>query len=378
MADYKISQETMTNIANAVRAKKGTTAKIKGEDIAETIQGITAKDISKKGTMTYYSNGTKTIDIENYNKVNIQVPSSSADPDLQAKSVTPLSLPTTITADSGYDGLSQVTVNKDANLSSGNIKNGVTIFGVTGNYSGSGTTVTLQNKTVTPAINAFNVSADSGYTGLGTVTVKGMSENEVVKAKPDISIGSNGVITAEYIQGAGYVSYGKVSNTKVLPVQSAKTITPSTKDQVAAEANTYVTGKIQVKGDVNLVPENIRVGTSIFGIEGEYDNSGPAYVHTVTIQNKTAAEAFATYSDNGANTSSITIPSNGSKTIQVGSSDELATIYLQHIGTVSTYNLGSSFCDIQEQFWFYGDDAACTSRIICDSGVTIQIRTIAG
>lgn len=57
---------------------------------------------------------------------------------LQAKTVTPTSLPTTISPDSGYGGLSSVTINKDSNLVAGNIKSGTKIFGVTGTYTGSG------------------------------------------------------------------------------------------------------------------------------------------------------------------------------------------------------------------------------------------------
>lgn len=69
------------------------------------------------------------------------VASSAITPRLQNKTVTPTTSKQTITADSNYDGLGTVTVNAvtaaiDENIVAGNIKDGVTILGVTGSYTG--------------------------------------------------------------------------------------------------------------------------------------------------------------------------------------------------------------------------------------------------
>lgn len=50
--------------------------------------------------------------------------------------------------------------------------------------------------------------------------------------------------------------------------QPAKTIMPSTIDQIAVSSGYYTGGDIIVAGDNNLVAENIKSGVSIFGVEG--------------------------------------------------------------------------------------------------------------
>lgn len=62
----------------------------------------------------------------------------AANPILQSKTVSPATSSQTIKPDNGYDGLSQVIVAGDANLKAENIKNGVSIFNVTGTYKSSG------------------------------------------------------------------------------------------------------------------------------------------------------------------------------------------------------------------------------------------------
>lgn len=69
------------------------------------------------------------------------VASSAITPRLQNKTVTPSTSKQTITAGSNYDGLGTVTVNAvtaaiDENIVAGNIKDGVTILGVNGSYTG--------------------------------------------------------------------------------------------------------------------------------------------------------------------------------------------------------------------------------------------------
>lgn len=82
--------------------------------------------VSSNTSITYPDDGEK--DGYWYTKIT----NASTEPTLQAKTVTPAATEQVITPDSGYDGLSQVTVSGDSNLIANNIKSGVSIFGITG------------------------------------------------------------------------------------------------------------------------------------------------------------------------------------------------------------------------------------------------------
>lgn len=130
-----------------------------------------------------------------------------------------------------------------------------------------------ETKTVTPSTSSQTVQPDSGYDGLGKVTVNAMPTGTL--ATPTIEVDANGKITAKVNQSSdGYIASGSKSATKQLAFQAAKTITPSAASQIAVSSGYYTGGNITVAGDSNLVAGNIKKGTSIFGITGNYEGSG--------------------------------------------------------------------------------------------------------
>ena len=185
----------------------------------------------------------------------------------------------------------------DKTVTAANLLNGYTALKndgttVTGEYVPSG--ATLQSKTVSPSTSQQTVSPDSGYDGLSSVTVNAMPSGSAttpattITANPTISVSASGLITASVskTQGvtptvsAGYVASGTSgtitvngSNTNQLTTKSAQTYTPTTSDQTIASGQ-YLIGTQTVKGDANLLAENIKKDVVLFGITGTYEGSG--------------------------------------------------------------------------------------------------------
>lgn len=126
--------------------------------------------------------------------------------ELQSKTVKSTTNTQTVKPDTGYDGISSITVNP----------------------------IKLQTKSVTPTTSSQSVTPSSSYDGLSKVTVN--------------------AIPSSYVQP---------STTK-----GATTYTPSTSAQTIISAGTYCSGAQTIKGDSNLLAENILSGKSIFGVNG--------------------------------------------------------------------------------------------------------------
>lgn len=111
----------------------------------------------------------------------------------QTKTINPSTVKQVVTPDTGYE-LGSVTVNAvtkeiDANIQASNIKNGVSILGVTGTLD---VDKPNQTKTIAPSENEQIITADTGYE-LGSVTIKAAPLQE----KTVTPIGEQQIITAD-------------------------------------------------------------------------------------------------------------------------------------------------------------------------------------
>lgn len=211
-----------------------------------TIKNITTVNSVTMGQKTITTNGTydsSDDEYDGYSSVTVNVPSSS--PTLQTKSVTPSESSQTVTPDTGYDGLSSVSVGA-----------------VSSTYVGSGITrrsssdLTASGATVTVPSGYYESQATKAISN-GSATTPATT----ITANPSITVSSTGLITAttsatESVTptvSSGYVSSGTSgtitvsgSNTEQLSTQAAATITPSTSEQTAVAAGKYTTGVVKV------------------------------------------------------------------------------------------------------------------------------------
>lgn len=96
------------------------------------------------------------------------------------------------TIPAGYhNGSGKVSISsaEQAKIIAGNIKAGVQILGVTGEYSGAA--ITAQTKTVTPQTTQFTVAPDTGYDYLSNVVV-----NAIPYTERDLATGGKEVLIA--------------------------------------------------------------------------------------------------------------------------------------------------------------------------------------
>jgi hypothetical protein len=211
-----------------------------------------------------------------YSEVTVNV-SGGGSPTLQTKTATPTESAQVITADSGYDGLDEVDV---AAISPTYVGSGIT--------RRSSSDLTDSGATVTVPSGYYESQASKTITnGMvnppGTITA---TDATVSTGTNTLTLSKSNISTATSVVFAGYVSsstsgYTTATLTASVPTKAAATITPGTTDQTIA-SGTYLTGAQTISGDANLVAGNIKSGTTIFGVTGNYSGGGSVNIASTT------------------------------------------------------------------------------------------------
>lgn len=211
----------------------------------------------------------------------------------QEKTISPTEDIQTIAPDVGYDGLSKVivtaiandyvgssiTVNPDIQVSQATVtipkgyynadQTETVAVGALGTVSATKSAVNDHTVTITPAISGGTAGYISDTDKTGTA---------VSITASDLVSGELAITPTESAQTLDVTNYASasveaISSTYVgseVPTIAATTYTPGTSDQTIA-ANSYLTGAQTIKGDANLLTENIAKDVTIFGITGSHE-----------------------------------------------------------------------------------------------------------
>ena len=155
--DYYVINITAPNTRSTVDGIYTPDTELCVAPLASAFGNATAADVAKGKTFTSEAGLLVTGTYE----------PTTTEPTLQAKSVTPTASEQVVTPDASYDGLSQVTVAGDANLTAENIKEGISIFGVLGTLA----TAASDNNAEAYVIDATNPTVS--FKTSGTIKVYG-------------------------------------------------------------------------------------------------------------------------------------------------------------------------------------------------------------
>lgn len=173
---------------------------------------------------------------------------------LDTLSVTPSTQAQSITPPAGTDGYNRVNVSAvdasiDSAIQSQNIRQGINILGVVGEYSGGSSN--YQSKSVTPTANGLTVSPDSGYDALSSVVIAGDSNLIASNVKKDVSIfgvtgtleGGAGVTLNPHPTSLAYAGAGDTnsnSHSDILPADGSWTTAVDLTNLSASNGFRYV------------------------------------------------------------------------------------------------------------------------------------------
>ena len=227
------------------------------------------------------------------------------------------------------------------------------LSGKTAYARGSMITGTIETKSASDlTASGKTVTVPAGYYASST----SKDVNTVEQAVPSVSVDSSGVVSATCVQSEGYVSSGTTMASKQLTTRSAQTITPGTANKTIP-SGTYLTGIQTIKGDANLIPENIISGKTIFGVEGSHACNTPSGTIDITTNGTHDVTNYAS--------ANVNVPSSG-----IDASDATATAG-QLLKDAIAYGVNGE--RITGTLRYYPDGSTTGISAVADSIVAVPI-----
>ncbi|MDQ7094230.1 hypothetical protein REC12_11580 [Desulfosporosinus sp. PR] len=198
--------------------------------------------------------------------------------------------PSNVAIPAGYHNGSGIV--SAVSVPAGNVLSGTTIAGTSGAMANNGAVV-MTPGTANQAI-ATGYHNGSGYVkgdaNLVTGNIKAGASIFGVAGKSSVVDTSDANAVASQILSGLYAYVNGVKLTGTIPSKTAQTYTPGTSAQTIS-AGQYLSGAQTISGDANLIAANILSGKSIFGVSGSY----PDY-QLMTASDATLASSTTTVS----------------------------------------------------------------------------------
>lgn len=291
---YKNS--TLTTVNNTTKTLK-TAGKYMEDDvtITDTVPSIvlTEEHLQPGGgysidLTTLGTTPPSIVDTLDANGGTIRTITTDIEVNLQSKNATPSSVQQTITCDSSYDGLSEVlvaAVPSEYIIPTGTkliTENGTGIdvtsyAAVDVNVSGGSGGGIYQSKTINPSEQQQNVTPDSGYDALSSVTVTAIPSDYVGSAIPtrlsaDLSVSGANVTVPSGFYGA-QVSAAIANGTEGTPIATKGAISNNSIEITPSVTNTagYISGGTHSGTPITVAANELVAGTLSIDDDGTYD-----------------------------------------------------------------------------------------------------------
>ena len=155
--------------------------------------------------------------------------------------------------------------------------------------------------------------------------------SDVTQATPAITVDAAGKITASATQAAGVVAAGTKSATKQLPVQAAKTVTPSASAQTAVAKGVFTTGIVTVAAVYAVISVTCPSGSTCTCTSGS---------KTLTAKDTTGKALFVIPAAGTWTVKAVKGSQSASKAVKITAEGQVATVTLSYTFDIFTSGKG--------------------------------------